>query len=106
MRGAYILDLLTPSASPTDEKVSAMKTKLIAMSLVLALGSASAVANAGCLKGALLGGAAGHVAGHHGLLGAGAGCVIGNHMSKKKARQQAALNAQANRAPATVPAKK
>jgi hypothetical protein len=57
-----------------------MKTKLIAISLVLAMGSASAVANAGCLKGALLGGVAGHVAGHHGLLGAGAGCAMGGQV--------------------------
>jgi hypothetical protein len=79
-----------------------MKTKLIAISLVLAMGSASAVANAGCLKGALLGGVAGHVAGHHSLLGAGAGCAIGSHMSKKKAREQAALNAR-NTTPAPAP---
>jgi hypothetical protein len=31
------------------------------------------------LKGAVIGGVAGHFAGHHGLLGAGAGCVIGHH---------------------------
>ena len=43
---------------------------------------------AGCLKGAVVGGAAGHFAGHHGLLGAGAGCVIGRHEANKKARQQ------------------
>lgn len=101
-----MLDSLALSASPTLEKVAAMKSKLIAISLVLAMGSTSAVANAGCLKGALIGGAAGHVAGHHSLLGAGAGCLIGRHMSKKKAREQAALNAQANRTPATVPVKR
>jgi hypothetical protein len=48
-------------------------------------------ANAGCLTGAAVGGVAGHVAGHHGLLGAGAGCVIGHEHSKhekEKAAQQ------------------
>ena len=49
----------------------------------------SAPANAaGCLKGAVVGGAAGHFAGHHGVLGAGAGCLIGRHQANKKARQQ------------------
>jgi hypothetical protein len=43
---------------------------------------------AGCLKGAVVGGAAGHLAGHHGILGAGAGCVIGHHEANKHARQQ------------------
>ena len=45
---------------------------------------------AGCLKGAAVGGVAGHVAGGHGLLGAGAGCVIGRHEANKSARNQAA----------------
>jgi hypothetical protein len=43
---------------------------------------------AGCLKGAVVGGAAGHFAGHHGVLGAGAGCLIGRHHANKQARQQ------------------
>ena len=43
---------------------------------------------AGCLKGAAVGGVAGHFAGHHGLLGAGAGCLIGRHSANKKARQE------------------
>ena len=73
-----------------------MKTNIFAVSLALALACTSTVASAGCAKGAIVGGVAGHVAGHHGLLGAGAGCLIGNHMSKKKARQQAA---QAQTAP-------
>ena len=38
---------------------------------------------AGCLKGAVIGGVAGHYAGHHGLLEAGAGCVIGHHEATK-----------------------
>jgi hypothetical protein len=42
----------------------------------------------GCLKGAVIGGAAGHFAGHHGLLGAGAGCIIGHHEATKHARER------------------
>jgi hypothetical protein len=42
----------------------------------------------GCLKGALIGGVAGHFAGHHGLLGAGAGCIIGHHEAHKHARER------------------
>jgi hypothetical protein len=44
---------------------------------------------AGCLKGAVVGGVAGHLAGHHGVLGAGAGCVIGHHEATKRAREKA-----------------
>ena len=44
---------------------------------------------AGCLKGAAVGGVAGHYAGHHGVLGAGAGCVIGHHEATKHAREKA-----------------
>jgi hypothetical protein len=47
---------------------------------------------AGCLKGAVVGGTAGHFAGHHGLLGAGAGCLVGRHEANKKAPQQTANN--------------
>jgi hypothetical protein len=32
---------------------------------------------------------AGHYAGHHGVLGAAAGCVIGRHEAKKRAREDA-----------------
>jgi hypothetical protein len=35
-----------------------------------------------------VGGVAGHYAGHHGLLGAGAGCLIGRHCENKHARQK------------------
>ena len=67
-----------------------MKTMLIAaaamvVSAALLPGTADA---AGCLKGAVVGGVAGHYAGHHGLLGAGAGCLIGKHYANKHARQQ------------------
>jgi hypothetical protein len=54
----------------------------------LALSSSPAPAK-GCLKGAVVGGVAGHFAGHHGLLGAGAGCVIGHHETTKHARERA-----------------
>jgi len=53
----------------------------------VALSSTPATAK-GCLKGAAVGGVAGHFAGHHGVLGAGAGCIIGHHEANKHARQQ------------------
>jgi hypothetical protein len=63
------------------------------LALALAAGLMSSAANAaGCLKGAAVGGVAGHFAGHHGVLGAGAGCVIGHHEATKHARQQATQN--------------
>lgn len=43
----------------------------------------TAPAQAGCVKGAIIGGIAGHFAGNHGLLGAGAGCAVGHHMSNR-----------------------
>jgi hypothetical protein len=52
----------------------------------LSLGSPPASAK-GCLKGAIIGGVAGHFAGHHGVLGAGAGCIIG-HQANKQARER------------------
>ena len=63
------------------------------LAIALMAGITSSAANAaGCLKGAAVGGVAGHVAGHHGVLGAGAGCVIGHHEATKHARQQATQN--------------
>jgi hypothetical protein len=53
----------------------------------LALSTTPAPAK-GCLKGAAVGGVAGHFVGHHGLLGAGAGCIIGHHEANKHARQR------------------
>ena len=68
-----------------------MKTKVIAAAAVLgitALASWSPPANAaGCLKGALIGGLAGHFAGH-GILGAGAGCLVGRHYASRAPRTQ------------------
>lgn len=60
-----------------------------ALAFVLTTGVSFAPAQAaGCLKGAAVGGVAGHVAGNHGVLGAGAGCVIGHHEANKHAHQQ------------------
>jgi hypothetical protein len=67
-----------------------MKVRTLALlaSMAGALAIAGPVEAKGCAKGAVVGGAAGHVAGHHGLLGAGAGCLIGRHQAKKAERQQ------------------
>ena len=63
------------------------------VAIALAAGMLASSANAkGCLKCAAVGGVAGHLAGHHGVLGAGAGCVIGHHEANKHARQQATQN--------------
>ena len=71
-----------------------MKAILIPATVALAItaiaSSSTPASAAGCLKGAVIGGVAGHYAGHHGLLGAGAGCVIGHHEAKKRAREHAA----------------
>jgi hypothetical protein len=64
----------------------------------LALGASPASAK-GCLKGAVIGGVAGHYVGHHGLLGAGAGCVIGHHEANKHARERAYQEGYASSAP-------
>jgi hypothetical protein len=72
-----------------------MKSNLMPTVLALALmaGITSSAANAaGCLKGAAVGGVAGHFAGHHGVMGAGAGCVIGHHEASKHVRQQTTQN--------------
>jgi hypothetical protein len=70
-----------------------MRVILVPAALALAVTavslSATPVSAAGCLKGAVIGGAAGHYAGHHGLLGAGADCLIGRHEANKHAREHA-----------------
>jgi hypothetical protein len=69
-----------------------MKSILMPAALALALTAwltPAQVQAAGCLKGAAVGGVAGHFAGHHGLLGAGAGCIIGRHEANKHARERA-----------------
>jgi len=67
--------------------------KYIVAAAILGLVSAGGIAGPaqakGCLKGAAVGGVAGHMAGHHGVLGAGAGCVIGHHEANKHASEQA-----------------
>lgn len=69
---------------------------VLVLALVSSLTLFSHTAEAkGCLKGAAVGGVGGHVAGGHGLLGAGAGCLVGRHMANKKAKQEAASNAEA-----------
>ena len=68
-----------------------MKPAILVLALVSSLALFSQAAEAkGCLKGAAVGGVGGHVAGGHGLVGAGAGCLVGRHMANKKAKQEAA----------------
>jgi hypothetical protein len=73
-----------------------MKSIVIAAGLLVGLAgfAASPADAAGCLKGAAVGGVAGHYAGHHGLLGAGAGCLIGRHEANKHAREPVQQNPQ------------
>ena len=76
---------------PRVRKEPQMKFTLFpVLALLLAAGWTIAPAQAaGCQKGAVVGGVAGHLAGHHGVLGAGAGCVIGHHEATKHARENA-----------------
>jgi hypothetical protein len=72
-----------------------MRWILMPAALVLALTAGVSFSPAqagGCLKGAAVGAVAGHFAGHHGVLGAGAGCVIGHHEANKHAHQQQTQN--------------
>ena len=79
-----------------------MKTRFCTIAILLAIAAAPQLASAkGCLKGAAVGGVGGHVAGGHGVLGAAAGCVVGRHMANKKEKQAA----QAQSAPAVMPAR-
>jgi hypothetical protein len=70
-----------------------MRVILVPVALALAVAvvflSPTPAPAAGCLKGAVVGGVAGHYAGHHGLLGAGAGCLICRHEANKHARERA-----------------
>jgi hypothetical protein len=65
-----------------------MKLMLVAAAAMLAVVSLSSGPSeaAGCVKGAVVGGVAGHFIGHHGLLGAGAGCLIGRHEANRRDR--------------------
>jgi hypothetical protein len=76
-----------------------MKHIVIAVALVSSLTLFTQVAEAnGCLKGAAVGGIGGHLVGGHGLIGAGAGCLVGRHMANKKAKQEAVQQATAQTA--------
>ena len=67
-----------------------MRAILCGVVLSLAIGVMAVPAEAkGCIKGAIIGGAAGHLA-HHGLIGAAAGCIIGHHHAKLRARAERA----------------
>jgi hypothetical protein len=67
-----------------------MKLVLVAAAAMLAVVSLSSGPSeaAGCVKGAVVGGVAGHFIGHHGLLGAGAGCLIGRHEANRRDRDR------------------
>ena len=68
-----------------------MTVSKLNLGIVFAAALFAGQANAkGCLTGAAVGGMAGHFAGHHGLIGAGVGCVIGRHRANKKDRAAAA----------------
>jgi hypothetical protein len=73
-----------------------MKAKILAVSLMLSLASAGAMAKPSCAKGAVVGGVGGHFLGHHPIIGAAAGCAVGHHMSKKQERQEREAQARAN----------
>ena len=45
------------------------------------------------MKDTAFGGVGGFLAGGYGLLGAGAGCLVGRHMANKKAKQDAVQSA-------------
>lgn len=73
-------------------KAGYIKTALAAVALSSAMvGTANA---AGCMKGAVVGGVAGHYAGHHAVVGAVGGCLVGRHLAKKHAEEQAAARQQ------------
>ena len=66
------------------------KIMLLAAAVLAVSGIAiSQPANAaGCLRGAAVGGVAGHFMGHHGLIGAGVGCLWGRHEANKHEREE------------------
>ena len=77
--------------------------KIAIASAVLALATltlAVPVQAKGCIAGAAVGGVAGHVVGHHGLIGAGVGCLVGRHRANKADKAAAAQqSAQQRTAP-------
>ena len=77
----------------------------VALAITAVASSSTPAPAAGCLKGAVIGGVAGHYVGHHGLLGAGARCVIGHHEAKKHAASRPrsrAIAADLTRGPAVA----
>ncbi len=67
-----------------------MRAIFLPAALVVALAGASLPSPAdaaGCLKGAAIGAIAGHFAGH-GLLGAGAGCVVGRANANRRTAER------------------
>jgi hypothetical protein len=65
----------------------------IAVAAMIAVAAVpGSVQAAGCLKGAAVGGVAGHFVGHHGLIGAGIGCVVGRHNANKRAAEHPEQN--------------
>jgi hypothetical protein len=79
--------------APTQQQSKENDMKHLAIAEALLLAGAAMISPVtaqadGCLKGAVVGGVAGHLAGHHGLLGAGAGCLIGRHEANKRAREE------------------
>lgn len=59
-----------------------------AAAVIAATAMSGPVQAAGCLKGAAVGGVAGHFVGHHGLIGAGIGCLVGRHHANRRAEEQ------------------
>jgi hypothetical protein len=82
--------LVVPEPPVPEDQV--LKTiAIMATAFTLALASVAlpdSAQAAGCLKGAAVGGIAGHFAGHHGLVGAGIGCVVGHHEATRRMREQ------------------
>ena len=74
--------------------MTSTNASLAAAVLALIMMSAGPANAKGCLKGAVVGGVAGHYAAHHGWLGAAAGCIIGRHEAKKRARMERARQGQ------------
>lgn len=69
-----------------------MDSKTVAMlACVASLALTEEASAAGCLKGGAAGGVAGYFVGNNrAVLGAAGGCVVGRHVAKKKAKEDAA----------------
>lgn len=71
-----------------------MKSRIVTAAVALVLAGASLGANAlgrnekGCLVGGVGGGVAGHFLGDHPVLGAAAGCAIGNYVARDQAKKE------------------